>query len=207
MQHGKCCYCEMSIPDEGHLKAVEHFRPKSIFKSLTNDWENLLLACPQCNGKKSNKFPLALSNKVKEAKVLHTKYDALKNRKVRTLLIDPTKIDPEEHLDFKCRDPLEADFGLICPKKASKYGKHTIKVVGLYDGFYLRRHRTYLRKTLLPAYFRMSEAADHDDQNTLDSHKRDFEAYMSASSEWSGLARAFARQYGLDKYDINIPNN
>lgn len=56
MQHGKCCYCEQKIPKEGHQKAVEHFKPKSIFKYFINDWDNLLLACPQCNGKKSDKF-------------------------------------------------------------------------------------------------------------------------------------------------------
>ena len=51
MQYYKCCYCEMPIPSRGHLKAVEHFEPKSVFKLKTNDWNNLLLACAQCNGK------------------------------------------------------------------------------------------------------------------------------------------------------------
>ncbi len=57
MQHGKCCYCERRLPETGHLKAVEHFRPKSVFPELRNEWRNLLLACSQCNGQKADKFP------------------------------------------------------------------------------------------------------------------------------------------------------
>ena len=37
MQHAKCCYCERKLPDRGHLKAVEHFAPKAIFKGLRNE--------------------------------------------------------------------------------------------------------------------------------------------------------------------------
>jgi len=50
MQHGKCAYCEMKLPLEGHQKTVDHFRPKGKFKSRVNDWKNLLLVCAQCNG-------------------------------------------------------------------------------------------------------------------------------------------------------------
>ena len=58
MQHMKCCYCECRIPQDGHLKAVEHFRPKSVYQELKNEWSNLLLACAQCNGKKRDKLPV-----------------------------------------------------------------------------------------------------------------------------------------------------
>ena len=69
-QHGKCCFCEMKIADEGD---VEHFRPKSGYRQRTGDrlgrpgyywlayeWSNLLLACSSCNQRfKRNLFPLA----------------------------------------------------------------------------------------------------------------------------------------------------
>ena len=61
MQKEKCCYCEQLIPKKGHIKAVEHFHPKSVYKHMRNDWKNLLLVCAQCNGKKSDKFPVRLS--------------------------------------------------------------------------------------------------------------------------------------------------
>ena len=75
MQKQKCCYCEQLIPPDGHGKAVEHFHPQSIFKSRRNDWPNLLLACPQCNGKKSNKFPVMLTSNVDEVKVVYLKQE------------------------------------------------------------------------------------------------------------------------------------
>ena len=73
MQHGKCCYCEIDLPKKGHLKAVEHFAPKSIFKGLRNEWENLLLACSLCNGEKSNKYSVILSDKENVDKVIYIK--------------------------------------------------------------------------------------------------------------------------------------
>ena len=60
MQHGKCCYCESEIPKDGHGKEVEHYYPQaqSLYPHFRNDWNNLLLVCHSCNGKKSHKFPL-----------------------------------------------------------------------------------------------------------------------------------------------------
>ncbi|MDQ2687964.1 MAG: hypothetical protein M3Y28_08875, partial [Armatimonadota bacterium] len=55
-QHGKCCYCERVIGEDGD---VEHFRPKAAvcqgaglpqetpgYYWLAYDWDNFLLACP-----------------------------------------------------------------------------------------------------------------------------------------------------------------
>jgi len=36
---------------------VEHFKPKSLFPSLTYDWSNYFLACNGCNGAKLDKWP------------------------------------------------------------------------------------------------------------------------------------------------------
>ena len=53
-----CSYCERHI--ETHL-AVEHVQPKSRRAALRTQWENLLLACVQCNSSKGNKR-IALRN-------------------------------------------------------------------------------------------------------------------------------------------------
>ena len=54
----KCAYCEVhiNVVTVGH---IEHFRPKSRFKSQTFEWLNLMLSCPNCNNKqhKGDKFP------------------------------------------------------------------------------------------------------------------------------------------------------
>jgi uncharacterized protein (TIGR02646 family) len=204
MQYEKCCYCENKIPLKGHSKAVEHFVPKSIVKKLTNDWENLLLACAQCNGKKSDKFPLALFKvDVPDAKVIY-----LKKAKDLTagspLLINPTKENPEEFLDFIC-DLSETDFGLILPKENKNKGIFTIKTIGLYDKHYTNIHRDFIRDVLLNFYNKLTKAADNKDIEGIELHKKDFEQIMRSNYKLAGLARSFARYYKLDRYQIGIP--
>lgn len=53
--YGKCAYCESSAEQ----LVVEHYRPKrGGYYWLAFSWDNLLLACPQCNNFKSDQFPV-----------------------------------------------------------------------------------------------------------------------------------------------------
>ena len=58
--HGKCAYCESKIKHVSDPH-IEHYRPKSKFPDLTFAWDNLLLACGQCNSAKykGDRFPEA----------------------------------------------------------------------------------------------------------------------------------------------------
>jgi len=207
MQHEKCCYCEIKIPLHGHLKAVEHFRPKSIYKNLTNDWGNLLLACAQCNGKKSDKFPLKLTNNEKEAKVIHTKYNSQKKKTRKAILIDPSKEDPEKYLDFVIDQKEKETYGLIIAKDNNRRGKITIEIVGLYDSYYLNNHRDFMRDSLIPTFSMMVSAKDHNNCDKFSSSKQQFETWMDKTYKLSALTRAFVRYYKLDKdYKIQIPS-
>jgi len=47
-----CSYCEVSL---GANLAVEHVLPKSVFVNAETDWNNFLLACVNCNSRKSSK--------------------------------------------------------------------------------------------------------------------------------------------------------
>ncbi|MEA5467711.1 HNH endonuclease [Spirulina sp. 06S082] len=47
-----CSYCEMKIPT---ALAVEHIQPKKIYPELELEWNNFLLACPNCNSTKKDK--------------------------------------------------------------------------------------------------------------------------------------------------------
>jgi hypothetical protein len=47
----RCMFCEDSVGT-----AIEHFLPKALFPSKALTWENYLLACARCNGKKSDSF-------------------------------------------------------------------------------------------------------------------------------------------------------
>jgi uncharacterized protein (TIGR02646 family) len=201
MQHEQCCYCENKIPLKGHLKAVEHFKQKSVFKELTNDWDNLLLACAQCNGKKSDKFPLELF-KINdpegnpEGTVIYLK-EAKDLKKGAPLLIDPSKEDPEKHLDFVC-DIANSDLGLIKTKGGSKKGDFTIKTIGLYDIFYTKIHRNYIGERLLPFLTMLTEAIDNNDIDTINFRKSEFTQITKANYKLAGLARSFVYNNRLD---------
>lgn len=201
MQHGKCCYCEQTIPSKGHLKAVEHFRPKAVFTGRTNDWNNLLLACAQCNGEKSDKFPVELTSESKEVKVIYLK----SYKGGRPLIIDPSNpsIDPEDHLDFDVT--IESVYGLIKPKNNSRLGRETIGAIGLDENFYTMEHRKIVRM-LLERLIVMADAADRSEAERVENSKERFEGWMSSKSEFAALARAFARHHKLDnKFGIGIP--
>ncbi len=66
-QHNKCCYCE----NRTSPGRIDHFRPKGRVRQhkageeihpgyywLAYEWDNLVLACEDCNNKKSDYFPL-----------------------------------------------------------------------------------------------------------------------------------------------------
>lgn len=203
MQREKCCYCEQKIPPEGHSKAVEHFKPKSIFKYLRNDWRNLLLACPQCNGKKSDRFPVELTEESGETKVIYIKTES----DAEPLIIDPSnpRIDPEEHIDFIV-DDRDDEYGLIIARNNSKLGQQTIDVVGLYLKFYTDKRRNYYIKTLMQYYVTLLMARSQNNDAMVESYKDRFKMSMSAKEEFAAFARAFARDKQLDlRFGINIP--
>ena len=57
--HSRCAYCDDKDFYYGGANAfhVEHFAPKEKFPNLIYRYENLLYACPYCNGSKSDKWP------------------------------------------------------------------------------------------------------------------------------------------------------
>jgi hypothetical protein len=59
--NSKCMYCESEVDHIGYLH-IEHIRPKARhkFPELTYEYENLGLACPVCNGNKSDTFDATL---------------------------------------------------------------------------------------------------------------------------------------------------
>ena len=74
--HGKCAYCESKIL---HVSPgdVEHIFPKSKRPELTFEWNNLTLACTECNRRKDAE-------------------DFCDSK----LFVDPYKVDPVEHFWF-----------------------------------------------------------------------------------------------------------
>lgn len=52
-----CGYCGKSGEIMHQKFHIDHFIPQSLAPELTNDYNNLILACPKCNCTKSNKWP------------------------------------------------------------------------------------------------------------------------------------------------------
>jgi hypothetical protein len=143
-QHGKCAYCEQpcGVPDE---LPVEHYRPKagaqrdpddpksmdlSRYWWLAWSWENLLFACPTCNGRsrKASHFPI----EGPPAPIGATDRAILDAE--RPLLLDPSRAedDPRGHIVWAPINP-------TAPRAAWKWspihrsprGKMTIRVLKL----------------------------------------------------------------------------
>jgi uncharacterized protein (TIGR02646 family) len=206
MQHQKCCYCESEIPEEGHQKAVEHFKPRAKFKEKKNDWKNLLLACPQCNGAKSDKYPTVLSKGGVGAAVV---YLDTPPAKAVTVLLDPSrkKDKPEVHftyhLDPTCNQDLLAQ---ILPRDGSNRGEHTIDVTGIAGPFHHRQRFFYLNQVIEQAYLNLLKARKVGGAQ-LDVARDRFEQLMANEGQFAGLAREFARQRNLHKLGTKIPGS
>ena len=58
VQDDLCAYCENSLEDNAH---IDHFKPKSLDRNVTFEWENLVVSCTNndsCGNKKANNFQI-----------------------------------------------------------------------------------------------------------------------------------------------------
>lgn len=205
MQNEKCCYCEKSIPESGHAKAVEHFQPRAIFKWRTNDWDNLLLACSQCNGAKSDKYPVVLSENDGETKIVYLTSKSKPKRK-KAAILDPSHpdVNPEDHIEFDTNMDDEW-YGHVSARNNSKLGSTTIDVTRINDDFYIKSRRRFLH-SLLHTYDLILEATEAKDKERALTHAAKLELKMSSSIEHAAVARDFVRYRKLDKrFGLSIP--
>ncbi len=90
----KCGYCEQ-YQEELH---IEHYRPKSLYAWLSDSWDNLLISCPLCNYKKSNKFP------TRNSKVAYSEAFTKRNHscgKIYDRIEKPLILNPEREINFE----------------------------------------------------------------------------------------------------------
>lgn len=76
-QQSKCYLCEQKV---GKSSQVEHLRPKAEanFPELKYKWTNLFLACPYCNGRKSNALQILDPANNNIEKIIAQRLDATK---------------------------------------------------------------------------------------------------------------------------------
>lgn len=104
VQNDLCAYCENSL--EGHAH-IDHFKPKSLDRNVTFEWQNLIVSCTHndsCGGKKDKRF--------------------------ESYWINPYLTDPSEMFKFYSDGQIKGttsdaekiikDFGLDCPRLEEK---------------------------------------------------------------------------------------
>ena len=129
-QHDKCAYCERADVTANFHGDVEHFRPKAGWVQsrdealntpgycwLAYEWTNLLFTCQHCNQSfKKNLFPL---RSPKNRSLSHRDDIA----RERPILIDPTREDPSQFIEFREEVPVGIGTG--------GRGQRTITILGL----------------------------------------------------------------------------
>lgn len=92
MYLGKCAYCETYVEQ----MVVEHYRPKrGGYYWLAFSWDNLLLACPTCNGFKREYFPVSKArvvfDPIRDTIVCIHQLGAQYDKLERPLLVNPER--------------------------------------------------------------------------------------------------------------------
>ncbi len=94
----RCMYCE-----DSKGTAIDHFWPKATYPDRAFVWANYVLACSECNNKKSKRFPLDAQN--------------------LPLLLNPLEEEPADHLLLS---PTTGIYETLTPK-----GEQSDQVYGL----------------------------------------------------------------------------
>ena len=143
LQREKCCYCE-SMPSATSSLRIDHFRPKGAIRQrkgsarvypgyywLAYQWDNLVLACDDCNLKKSDYFPLE-----DPGQRARSHLDLL-DREAPLLLNPYIETNPSDHVTFD---------GSAC-RPETEHGRVTVTILGL-NRPKLQEERQYVLNTL-----------------------------------------------------------
>jgi uncharacterized protein (TIGR02646 family) len=171
LYRGKCCYCESQIRPVSP-EHVEHYRPKSEISGvnnsgyywLGNEWENLMIVCPACNGRKLAKFPVNnhrvtthptdQDNNLDFDQIpIHSGY--LNNE--RPLIINPEYHYPENLMyhDNICQ---------LIPVKNNKLARITIEEVGLNNDTLILKKQKIIDEIISDIEFQLYERYRDDEQ-------------------------------------------
>jgi uncharacterized protein (TIGR02646 family) len=191
MQHFKCPYCEQFIGKDGD---IEHFRPKAAFQQekgqelkkpgyywLAYEWSNLFRSCIPCNQRwKKNLFPLADEGKRCDC---HT--GNLNDEE--PLLIDPTRLDPEELIGWREEYPF--------PKNDDPRARKTIEVLGLREGRNLesarRMHLNDVKRYLKIIQAARANPADPELQNDASEARDGLQEKLADTAPFLAMTRAY----------------
>ena len=191
-QHNKCCYCE-SEHSATSAGRIDHFRPKSAVRQcngstrthpgyywLAYSWNNLLLACDQCNLKKSDYFPLE-----EPTQRARSHLDPL-DREAPLLLNPYTELNPAAHIAFD---------GSACRPRTER-GRVTVAVLGLN-----RPHLQDERQSVLTMLTLLCTVARHTHgSKTVRRRARDaMKSYARPDARYTAMVRDFISRLDAER--------
>lgn len=134
---GRCCYCELSQPDE-----VEHVRPKDWYPEVVFAWRNYTYSCGPCNGPKNNQFAVFKRGSRTPTRLVRERDDPVTPPPAGSpVLIDPRTENP---LDFMELDLSETFLFVETADEGTREferAKYTIEVLRLNERDVLTRAR------------------------------------------------------------------
>ena len=164
MSYGKCFYCESKL--SGGNKEVDHFVEVAIDPSKAYDWDNLYLACTNCNDKiDHNAIPV-------------------------TDVLDPCK-DSDEEIQRNITFVDE----LICAVPGSTKGLNTIKKYRLNTDLLDMKRGQWLRKLLKTVADIEAVMIDEGRKSVTDSEKKTLLRYMSPDQPYSLMSEVYLRTH------------
>jgi hypothetical protein len=212
--HNKCAYCEGKIASTGPID-VEHFRPKGRIAGeqhhlgywwLATEWTNLLSSCIDCNrGRHQTLLGIEGDQRLTQGERLSGKHDHFPVAGLRAtlatddhsledpLLIDPTCVDPDEHIGWK----VVADRPLAVA--VSPYGQTSIDLFGLNRSklaearheFQLKLDEEFacLKVTITKISKETTDEGVRDWMPVLQMHIDKFFRHAETNNEYSAFAR------------------
>lgn len=215
----KCGYCE-ALYAQSHSINVEHYRPKSRvleddgtisergYHWRAVDWENLLASCIDCNSfryhkskdgeevgsGKGNRFPLRDPSKRATCAEEEAREDPL--------LLDPTRHDPQDHLEYSWRGVVQAK---RIGGELSPYGTASIEIYGLQRTNLVPVRRDHAirilgrLRLLRRAQRRLNrDPNDRDARANFNQAVRELRDMLRESAPFSAMAWELTRRAGFD---------
>jgi len=223
--HKRCAYCQVSL--ERHDSDAEHFRPKGRVRVQNKDgllaqvkvkikvgrktdthpgyfwlaytWQNLVPCCSECNGGKSDQFPVNASHcaepqkdRAKDADVEMTPYRSVRHKghyyllpeeldkRENAMLLNPMFDNPRSCIRFQPK-------GFV--KALDARGSETVKVCRLdTDGLRGRRQN---QQENLNRKFCMASGDATSPEEKLDKCRRVLASYLAGNEDFSEAALDF----------------
>ncbi|WP_175470169.1 HNH endonuclease [Curtobacterium sp. MCBA15_001] len=176
-QAGKCGWCE-SLLDERAVE-VDHIRPKgrALYWWLAFELSNLLVACRSCNNLKWNRWPL-----VRGAARL-TPRQNLPEATERSAVVDPTREDPQPHLQF-------VNLGGVWRYAAlSPRGLETIRVLSLDRDRLSRKLSDHVNLIVAPRLAKLKAALDSEDFDEWTALRAEPSSLCGRESPYSAITK------------------